>query len=388
MDNFSHGSKKSQPIILGKTWFPKGLVLFLVLIASGLAVVSETDGSVFKSRYRASGVPKVDDGPDSKQFAVISLSSKSVRLQVGKAADTPFGQTAETTHQETLVNPLGTKVLTGIKATASDLADTQAIIFKLKEKAIELGVTEGRVFIVIGSTLAGFADIQNFARDLLEIHGLAVEILSSQAEAEMAVLAICPDPKMANSILVVDVGSGTVKLTTQFARKGFVTALNTTSLPGVSEIAKTSKTFANEKKITLEAALEIQIEKFENQIQSVVEANPAIANRETVIVTGGIPFVASLLAGAEGKFWNPTNKAIRVLAEKILAASKLEYILESLNEEADQQLVSNLFTLDQLKSGAAILAALNRQVFVDRKVYFAAQSSPSWEMAYGLTKLR
>ena len=100
-----------------------------------------------------------------------------MRLQVGKAADSPFGQTAETTHQESLVNPLGTNVLAGIKGTASDLADTQAIILKLRQKAIELGVTEGRLFIVIGSTLAGYADIQNFARDLLEIHGLPWKFL-------------------------------------------------------------------------------------------------------------------------------------------------------------------------------------------------------------------
>lgn len=387
MDIFNHGSKKSQPNFLGKTWFPKGLVWFFVLIASGLAVVSETDGSVFKSRYRASGVPKVDDKQDSKQFAVISISSKSVRLQIGKGTDSPFGQTADTTHQESLVNPLGTNVLAGIKATASDLADTQAIIFKLKEKAVELGVNESRIFFVIGSTLAGCADIQNFARDLLEIHGLAVEILTSQAEAEMAILAVCPDAKMANSILVVDIGSATVKLTTQLARKGFVTGLNTTALPGVSEIARTSKTFSKDAKVSMEAALDVSVEKFEIQLQSIVDANPAISNREKVIVTGGTAYVATLIAGSEGKFWNPTNKAIRVLAEKTVAAKNLSTILEGLNEEAEQ-LVQQLYTLDQLKAGASILAALNRQVFSDKQVYFAGHSSTSWEMAYGLKKLR
>lgn len=372
-------------MISGKTWFPKGLFFFLALMASGLAVVSETDGSVFKSRYRASGVPKVDDGQDSKQFAIISISSKSVRLQVGKAVDNPFGKTAESTHQESLLNPLGTKVLAGIKATSLDLAEIQANISKLKQKAIDLGVNEGRIFIVFGSSLAGWADIQNFKKDL-EIHGLPVEILTSQAEAEMAILAICPDSIMANSVLVVDVGSGSVKFNTQFGRKGFVTALNTTALLGVSEIAKKARTFTKDAKISMEAALEIQMDKYEMQIQSLMEANPAIANRDKIVVTGGVPYVATLLAGADGKFWHPSNKAIRVFAEKTLAAPNLQTILEGLDEEADQK-VSNLFTLDQMKAGACILAVLNRQVFTDKKVYFAAQNSTSWEMAYGLTKL-
>lgn len=375
MFSFNHGSKKSQPIISGKTWFPKGLIFFLVLIASGLTLVSESEGNVFKSRYRVSGVPKVIDVQESKQFAVISISSKSVRLQVGKAVDNPFGQTADTIHQESLVNPMGTKVLAGIKATSIDLADTHAVISKFKQKAIELGVTQGRMFIVVGSSLvAGWTDIQNFRKDL-EIHGLPVEILTSQAEAEMSVLAICPDPKLANNILVVDVGSGSIKLTTQFVRKGFVTALNTTVLPGVSEI---TRKLSNDLRT---------LEKFENQVTSLVDANPAISNRAKVIVTGGIPYVMTLIANAEGQYWKPNTNQIVNLTEKFVTAPNFESIIGGLNDEDESHLVSNLFTLGQLKAGASVMAALNRLVFFNKEVYFCAKSSPSWEMAYGLKKL-
>ena len=173
-------------------------------------------------------------------FAVISVSSKAVKLHTGLRKMEPFGSTVEPISFVSVNNPLGTKIYSNAVIGKQDYASLLASISKLKNIALKT-VDEPRIFIVLSSTITTWDGSVKLSDTIVEA-GLVKEVIliSQSEEAENALLGITTDHRQLNESLLVDIGSGKTSISSVFFNKK-IHDIRVVTLDGVNSIAEKLK---------------------------------------------------------------------------------------------------------------------------------------------------
>ena len=267
--------------------------------------------------------PKPKSSEDTeKPFAIISVSSKSVSLHIGRTISEPFGSTVMPIVMESLSNPLGTKIFTNAPIKNQDFANLLLSITQLKAIALKT-VQEDSLYTVLSSSISSWEGSKKLAAEIEET-GLAKKVVSVSEveEGQYALLAMSSDPR-------------------QF----------------IEGLKKEGHLFSKE-------------------INENAEANPSWG-RGTVILTGGIPYAMGLHSGA------PSNTRFIKLEQKqifqfIQAVQKCKSV-DDLFPETD---LAQLFTKDQLLTGATVINSLQQALLLEKTVYLSL-NVPAWQLMLG-----
>ena len=385
--------KEFNDRVWGKPRLTKGVVMFRgILNAKSIGwlpifalflMVSANTVTEIRGSTRCGSIPKPQTTKEeSKEFAVISVSSKSVRIHVGQAVENPFGKSAELKYSEAIINPLGTKLVNKKPITNNDLQNCVVAVSDLVKKGLELGIVQTRVYVIIASSLSDFKEA-SYLKELIEQLNLSVEILTPRQEAGLAIKSICPNPVLANDCVHVDLGSGSIKIAASTSSKGNF-SINATSLEGISALENFVKNAIKEG-VSFEKALQNRLIQFDEELDTLFTANPALSNRRIILCSGGIPYVLSLTKDQTGanKNWCSVSKDdIKTFSEKLSAAKSVEHFASKMDHE-DKLFVSNNFSLNQLSVGSAVMNSMSK-VFKDKPIFIA--KNISWELFYGLDK--
>ena len=317
--------------------------------------------------------PKPKSSEDTeKPFAIISVSSKSVSLHIGRTISEPFGSTVMPIVMESLSNPLGTKIFTNAPIKNQDFANLLLSITQLKAIALKT-VQEDSLYTVLSSSISSWEGSKKLAAEIEET-GLAKKVVSVSEveEGQYALLAMSSDPRQLNESLLIDVGSGRTKFSTLFIQRNKHPDMRVVSMDGISAIAHRAK--INEG--TFIEGLKKEGHLFSKEINENAEANPSWG-RGTVILTGGIPYAMGLHSGA------PSNTRFIKLEQKqifqfIQAVQKCKSV-DDLFPETD---LAQLFTKDQLLTGATVINSLQQALLLEKTVYLSL-NVPAWQLMLG-----
>lgn len=298
-------------------------------------------------------------------FAVISVSSKAVKLHIGLRKMEPFGSTVEPISFFSVNNPLGTKIYSNAVIGKQDYASLLASIRKLKLLALKT-VDEPRIFTVLSSTITTWDGSKQLSSDIVEAR-LATEVfsISQSEEAENSLLGISADHQQLNRVLVVDVGSGKTSISSVFFDKKQHHDIRVVTLDGVTSFAQKSKNK--------------EPQNFAQQIIENYHANPSW-ERKKVILVGGIPFALALYAGAA-----PTDRFIPITHKIMNDFTKSIAECKNVIDLFPDHTIHEIFTLAQLQAGAKIIDLL--QPILENKNVFIGLNIPAWELMFGATIL-
>ena len=294
-------------------------------------------------------------------FAMISVSSKAVKLHTGLRKMEPFGSTVEPISFVSVNNPLGTKIYSNAVIGKQDFASLLASIQKLRLIALKT-VDEPRIFIVLSSTITTWDGSKKLSDSIVEA-GLAKEVIliSQSEEAENALLGITTDHQQLNQSLLVDIGSGKTAISSVFFDKKKVHHIRIVTLDGVSSIAAKLKN--NEP------------QHFAQEIISNYDANPAW-ERKKLILVGGIPYALALYSGAA-----PTDRFVPISAKIIADFTKSVAECKDVIEMFPENDIHEIFTLAQLQAGAKIMNWM--EPILQNKSLYIGLNTPAWELMLG-----
>ena len=315
--------------------------------------------------------PKIAEVNTNEPFGVISLSSKSVKLFIGKTIVEPFGSTVETLKIESFTNPLGVKIFTNALISKQDYAACLYSIAQLKSIALKT-VDENRLYIVLSSTVSNWEGGKDLALKIEEA-GLSKKVVSVSdvEEAKYSIFGISTDHRQLNESLLIDAGSGSTKFVTAFIQKNKPSEIRVVTLDGITAIAHRAKTQAS-----FIEGLKKEASAFSKEVNENLEAIPSFG-RGTVILSGGIAYAISLHSGA------PLNTRFYKIEQKAI----LEFIRDTKNCKSVAELfpdtnIAQIFSRDQLITGATVIECL-QQCVLDQKSVFLAYNAPAWELILG-----
>ena len=293
-------------------------------------------------------------------FAVISVSSKAVKLHTGLRKMEPFGSTVEPISFVSVNNPLGTKIYSNAVIGKQDYASLLASISKLKNIALKT-VDEPRIFIVLSSTITTWDGSVKLSDTIVEA-GLVKEVIliSQSEEAENALLGITTDHRQLNESLLVDIGSGKTSISSVFFNKK-IHDIRVVTHDGVSSIAAKLKN--NEPQY------------FAQEIISNYDANPSW-ERKKLILVGGIPYALALYAGAA-----PTDRFVpisrKIINNFITSIAECKNVIDLFPDND----IHEIFTLAQLQAGAKIINWM--EPILQNKSLYIGLNTPAWELMLG-----
>ena len=293
-------------------------------------------------------------------FAVISVSSKAVKLHTGLRKMEPFGSTVEPISFVSVNNPLGTKIYSNAVIGKQDYASLLASISKLKNIALKT-VDEPRIFIVLSSTITTWDGSVKLSDTIVEA-GLVKEVIliSQSEEAENALLGITTDHRQLNESLLVDIGSGKTSISSVFFNKK-IHDIRVVTLDGVTSIAEKLKN--NER------------QNFAQEIIQNYDANPSWERKKLVLV-GGIPYALALYAGAA-----PTDRFVpiskKIINNFITSIAECKNVIDLFPDND----IHEIFTLAQLQAGAKIMNWM--EPILQNKSLYIGLNTPAWELMLG-----
>lgn len=309
--------------------------------------------------------PKIAEVDSNKHFAVISVSSKAVKLHIGRTKIEPFGLTVEPISFVSVNNPLGTKIYSNAVIGKQDYASLLASIKKLRLIALKT-VDEPRIFTVLSSTITTWDGSKQLSSDIVEA-GLATEVLSiSQSEeAENSLLGISADYHQLNETLVVDIGSGKTSISSIYLNKDKINDVRVVTLDGVTAMTDNIK--------------KNQVPFFAKQIVENFDSNPSWG-RKKVILIGGLPYALALYAGAA-----PTDRFVpisrKIINDFIASIAECKNVIDLFPDND----IHEIFTLAQLQAGAKIINLM--EPILEKKKVFIGLNTPAWELMLGATIL-
>jgi hypothetical protein len=309
---------------------------------------------------------------DTELFAVISVSSKSVNLHIGRTISEPFGSTVMPILMESLSNPLGTKIFTNAPIKNQDFANLLLSISQLKAIALKT-VQEDSLYTVLSSTISNWEGSKNLALRI-EDTGLSKKVVSVSEveEGQYALFAMSSDPRQLNESLLIDVGSGRTKFSTLFIQRNKHPDLRVVSMDGISAIAHRAKI----NKGTFIEGLKKEGHLFSKEINENLDANPSLG-RGTVILTGGIPYAMGLHVGAPSntRFFKLDQKQIFQFVQAVQNCKSVEDLFPETG-------LAEVFTKEQLLTGATVINSLQQAILLEKTVYLSL-NVPAWQLILG-----
>ena len=321
--------------------------------------------------------PKVLED-STKPFGTISISSKAVKLFIGKTIVEPFGSTVHQIGFESIINPLGSKVYTKAKITKADTSNCLLSIGKLKDLALKT-VEPGRLYLVFGSTISEWDGAKDLSNAIIDA-GLARQVhhVSPNDEAKYSLLSITTDSRQLNDSVVIDIGSGKTKVSSGFingGKKQGLMDIQSVSLDGLTALASSARKMGGS---NFTQSLQNSAKAFSIDLGEAIESIPSF-ERKIIIINGGIIWALATYHNCDmtSRFVSVTPEMIRVFLKSTEEAKTIGNLFPSESE------VANTFSIDQVKAGAVILTEISKSFkFANKEVYFA-NNTPQWELIFG-----
>jgi hypothetical protein len=317
----------------------------------------------------------------------IEIGSKGVKATAIELEETPGGPVVKTI----LTNVSNTTVTSGVARTgkyaADAIQDTATEAGKFARKMIdELGIPAEKIRVIGSSGLLAASNREELVEAVAKATGLPpMEFLTPCREVELTIVGLVPESERPRALLV-DVGSGNTK-------GGLIGAGGNASC---FSVPLGSVTFAD--RVTKEAAggsfpataERLRSTILEPSITEQVRANPELASRPVVFLSGGAAYAMSTLLHPEAISQTRVSLTSGDIAAYLKLVGEGQKVptpsLDSITQpevraKAEQEVrnVLDTFTPENLLAGAEMLAALSTALrFEGKTLVFDRSGTTAW----------
>lgn len=284
---------------------------------------------------------------------------------------------------------VNTTIISGVAETGSfqpeAIEETARVVKELMGLIKQQDVKEEDIYIAGSSALMKANNRDALSGKVKEMTGKDMVFIDKDREVFYGIVGSIPQ-KYRNNALLIDIGSGNTKL-------GYLDAERTVSVDmpyGTVSLTEAVKKKNPSEKAYTTSALNITAQEMKPKLRQAAARRPSLVNRKPVFMVGGIVWAMStiLYPEREDSFVKLTmddiNRFYELVAKKKGAAfeqnlTKIKNMDTRKKAEKQLQSVKDVFTVENLIAGAAILKAMGDELKLKGKdLYFSRNGSWLW----------